>query len=145
MNIQKQGENECMLSTISALSRVPYKDVLEMALEISGAKSWYDVATDNNHMLYWKVVRELKKRCGLLKSKLPVSTKNMNKGNRRKMLPKNKEGSVVSLSQGEESIAHIDPFSNGLVWGTYGEVPLTIEQYRFSLNIKGAKILGIWY
>jgi hypothetical protein len=43
MKIETQGHNECMLATFAAVSRMPLSEVRDLALSLSGAKSWNDV------------------------------------------------------------------------------------------------------
>ena len=65
MKITKQGESECMLATISALSRVPLTKIRERALEIAKADNWAVVVQSANIELFWATVNKLKREFGV--------------------------------------------------------------------------------
>ena len=142
MKIVRQNLDECMLTTISALSRVPIVDVRKMAYELSQCESWKDVVV--NHPLYWMTIKQLTKDVGLLDRKIPTCSRKFTKGNKRLYLPEGIEGSISSEASNYE-YAHIDPFSNGLIFSTYDESPVCLEVYRKHLTYKKCKITGIWY
>lgn len=144
MNVNRQGESECMLTTISALSRVPIDEVRKMGLEFSGYKTWSDLTGPFHHKDFWRTVRYLRKKTGLLKQKIPTGSGEFSRGNKRKVLPEGKEGSITSEAVIGKR-AHIDPFSNGFVWGTFNEKPITLEEYRQNAAEKGDIITGIWH
>ena len=142
MKIVRQNEDECMLTTISALSRVSIVDVRKMALKLAQCESWTDVVV--NTPLYWKTIKQLAKNVGLLDRKIPTCSRRFTKGNKRLYLPEGMEGSICSEAPNDE-LSHIDPFSNGLVFSTYSESPVCLKVYRKRLTYKKSKITGIWY
>ena len=144
MNVTKQGESECMLTTIAALSGVPLDDVRMIALAYSRRKTW--LAVVGNHNLYWKTVKYTVKACGLSEQKIPINDLEYAKGNRRRKLPKKTEGSICTIAnKAGGRLAHIDPFSNGIVWRTEEETPESFDDYKKRIKAMGVRVKGIWY
>ena len=133
-----------MLTTIAALSKVPLKDVRKIALNYARRKSWLTVCKNEND-LYWRTVRFLIKACGLLEQKIPTNDIDYSRGNRRRKLPKGKEGSIITVGIGWQKLSHIEPFSNGMIWGTQNDKPLSLEEYKEKLKAMDARVKGIWY
>jgi len=143
MRVEIQGYDECMLATISALSRVPLEKVRKRALETAKANSWSFVSNLPSQKLFWSTVNILKKEFGI-PDKLPDTEAQVIIGNdKKRKLPPSREGSLIIIYNGKET-GHIVPFSNEYIYGTLGEKPVTLKEYEKKIGSR-AKIAGIWY
>lgn len=140
MRVTKQVNSECMLVTIGAISNTPLTQIRKVAKEIVGG-SWSKTVI-GNPILYWNTVDKLKKHYKIT-TKIP-SWSQFIQGNKRRKLPDGKKGSITTTKKGS-SKTHITPFSNGLIYGTHKEKPISLKDYKKQLDSSGLELTGIWY
>ena len=142
MKISKQGRKECMLSTISAIAGVPLSHVRDRARELT-SKTWFRIVTKEPALIYWLTAILLAKEYGI-EDKIPSSFQDHLWGNKRRVIPTNKRGSIITTNH-DGSSSHIAPFENGLIYSTIKEhPPVPIKEYR-KMFVEKSKVRGIWY
>ena len=128
MNVERQGHSECFLVTIAALSDTSLAATRARALELtekitSEPIPWADLAWRNIDA-WWTVAETLSHECGLTydKTAFYVAT-----GGLDSTLPARGRGTVQVR---HDSISHIMPWEDGLVWDPENPVSgVTLEDW----------------
>lgn len=123
MKVELQGDGECMLATIAALSNRPLAEVRKVACRAAGIEKWREVITPC-WTPYWAAVtfvaeyfggKTLLNLVGDWKGVSPPGSvrclpKSISK------LPKHGKGAVVMDMGQEEDTTHIMPWENGRIY-----------------------------
>jgi hypothetical protein len=143
MKVERQGENECMLATLAALSGQPLAIVRRLALGHAGADCWARMLRERDR--YWTAVDataadlRMERFLDAVKAALREAQSDREArsdalavlaGNAPPSLPAVGRGAVLAVSP---RTGHIMPWQDGLVFDPESEDPsvgITLPEYR---------------
>ena len=131
LHVEKQGEGECMLATLAALSGWPLPVVRRLAADMTGQRSWDSVTS----LDFWHTVRLLSHCLGLTAIPRPLPS-GLLPGQVTIRLPDRGRGWVRVR---DESLVHIMPWADGLVYD-----PMLTPAAPISLDAWLARHPGWW-
>jgi hypothetical protein len=119
MKVERQGPEECMLSTVAALAGKSLVEIRKEACQAAGVTRWVDSLAPGQTFRYWDGVDHLLSHYGL-KGLIPRWHSDLHPPSTtsllRPSLPKCGRGSIMVELGGRRPLNHIAPWENGRVY-----------------------------